>query len=284
MKPIRFGLLYAPEPTIALEYEDESNDVKLLEVQVSRLKPDTYNVEGVVAAIQSEYPDHLSSSVVSAKQVTRLVGMLLTNAESSLPPEYKHSSPKIGGRSSLSSPPQKDRIATEPELDGFSGGKRLESTSTSRRNSQQELLERIPPASNRDIRRSFGDSIDKEATVTMSGLPPLTLPRKLSNIELLPPLRGSSAALTGPRYIPAELHADKPQHQGEEEEAAGMSGGHAGGEATSDEGRRALLGFEDGDNDEESIIEEEVASEEDFSFESEGAGGASKSEDNDYFG
>ncbi|CAN0089400.1 unnamed protein product, partial [Sphacelaria rigidula] len=63
-------------------------DIGLLEVAVEQLSPSTYDLIGVVDALQKEQSEFLGPGVVSRKQLERLVSRLLINGLNHLPQEY----------------------------------------------------------------------------------------------------------------------------------------------------------------------------------------------------
>eukprot|EP00752_Nemacystus_decipiens_P007388 g6607.t1 len=86
--PKRFGLKYSPKPAIALEYQKPDSDLAILEVFIEQLSPGTYDVEGVVDALQKNHPCHLGPNLVSTDQLERLVARLLFEGRAHLPEEY----------------------------------------------------------------------------------------------------------------------------------------------------------------------------------------------------
>ncbi|CAM9945113.1 unnamed protein product [Ectocarpus sp. 4 AP-2014] len=86
--PKRFGLKYSPKPAIALEYQKPDAGIAILEVQIEQLSPKTFDVSGVVDALQKKHPGHLGPDMVSVNQLERLVSRLLSEGRAHLPGEY----------------------------------------------------------------------------------------------------------------------------------------------------------------------------------------------------
>ncbi|CAN0105000.1 unnamed protein product, partial [Ectocarpus sp. 12 AP-2014] len=86
--PKRFGLKYSPKPAIALEYQKPDSGIAIVEVQIEQLSPKTFDVSGVVDALQKKHPCHLGPDMVSVNQLERLVSRLLSEGRAHLPGEY----------------------------------------------------------------------------------------------------------------------------------------------------------------------------------------------------
>ncbi|CBJ31556.1 hypothetical protein Esi_0263_0039 [Ectocarpus siliculosus] len=86
--PKRFGLKYSPKPAIALEYQKPDAGIAIVEVQIEQLSPKTFDVSGVVDALQKKHPCHLGPDMVSVNQLERLVWRLLSEGRAHLPGEY----------------------------------------------------------------------------------------------------------------------------------------------------------------------------------------------------
>ncbi|CAM9333707.1 unnamed protein product [Ectocarpus sp. 13 AM-2016] len=86
--PKRFGLKYSPKPAIALEYQKPDGGIAIVEVQIEQLSPKTFDVSGVVDALQKKHPCHLGPDMVSVNQLERLVSRLLSESRAHLSGEY----------------------------------------------------------------------------------------------------------------------------------------------------------------------------------------------------
>ncbi|CAM9737552.1 unnamed protein product [Ectocarpus fasciculatus] len=116
--PKRFGLKYSPKPAIALEYQKPDAGIAIVEVQIEQLSPKTFDVSGVVDALQKKHPCHLGPDMVSVHQLERLVSRLLSEGRAHLPGEYPTTPEQMvvnePHHQSSSTTPQKHGHPTQP--------------------------------------------------------------------------------------------------------------------------------------------------------------------------
>eukprot|EP00611_Tribonema_gayanum_P007487 TRINITY_DN1687_c0_g1_i1.p1 TRINITY_DN1687_c0_g1~~TRINITY_DN1687_c0_g1_i1.p1 ORF type:complete len:347 (-),score=44.87 TRINITY_DN1687_c0_g1_i1:190-1110(-) len=298
--PLRFGIMYKP-PTLALEYEkpDPNGDGKVIDLLEVPIETSRRTAESLIQALQADYPEHLSPTVVSTQQLLRLVGML------------QKQEPIAGARSdsvgagALAPAAAASLLASEDSFPPLrerrlSGGSASATTTAAMATTVTAVSTRLTDATGLPpLRRGSFNELPPLRRAASSGsmgsggvadqviVPPLGYtPEKPTELGLSRAGSFRRTSMDGglSSGIGASMHSQSSKPT---EDGAPQPPQHVQKQGSSDElaARRAALGLEDDHHDamEASKEEDSVAeSIEEFSFESEGAGDGDQSDD--YFG